>query len=86
VKYLTALKPWLLGEVPCLSPADAARRLNLSEGAVKVAVHRLRKRFHELVKTENAETLGNPEAVPQELCYLVELLAQPAAAPSAKPF
>jgi RNA polymerase sigma-70 factor (ECF subfamily) len=37
------LKPWLLGEVTSLSQADAAQRLGLSEGAVKVAIHRLRK-------------------------------------------
>jgi RNA polymerase sigma-70 factor (ECF subfamily) len=76
---LAALKPWLLGEVPELSQADAARQLGLSEGAVKVAVHRLRKRFRELVKTEIAQTVGDPAQVADELRYLVEVLAQPVA-------
>ncbi len=73
------LKPWLLGEVNCLSQADAANRLSMSEGAVKVAIHRLRKRFRELVKTEIAQTVGNPAQVQDELRYLVQVLAQPQA-------
>jgi RNA polymerase sigma-70 factor (ECF subfamily) len=70
-----ALKPWLLGEVPSLSQADATRELGLSEGAVKVAVHRLRKRFREFVKAEIAQTVGDPAHVEEELRYLVEVLA-----------
>ena len=46
------LKPWLTGESEHLSQAEAARRLDVNEGAVKVAIHRLRKRFRELVKAE----------------------------------
>ena len=72
-----ALKPWLLGDVDSLSQADAAERLGLTEGAVKVAVHRLRRRFRELVKAEIAQTVGDPDQVQEELRYLVEVLAQP---------
>jgi RNA polymerase sigma-70 factor (ECF subfamily) len=70
------LKPWLVGEVPALSQADAARELGLSEGAVKVAVHRLRQRFRALVKQEIAQTVDHPGQVGEELRYLVEVLAQ----------
>jgi len=66
-----------LGEVPALSQAGAARELGLSEGAVKVAVHRLRKRFREVVKAEIAQTVGDSGQVQVELRYLVEVLAQP---------
>ncbi len=69
------LKPWLLGNVDSLSQADAARRLGLSEGAVKVAIHRLRRRFRELVRSEVAQTVGDPGQVNEELKYLVEVLA-----------
>ena len=71
-----ALKPWLLGEVPSLSQADAARRLGLTDGAVKVAIHRLRRRFRELVKTEIAHTVGDAALVQDELRYLIEVLSQ----------
>ncbi|HOX56363.1 MAG TPA: sigma-70 family RNA polymerase sigma factor [Candidatus Paceibacterota bacterium] len=71
------LKPWLLGDVESVSQAEAAARLGLSEGAVKVAVHRLRRRFRELVRTEIAQTVADPNHVQEELRYLVEVLAQP---------
>ena len=69
------LKPWLVGEAQALSQADAAAELGLSEGAVKVAVHRLRKRFRELVKAELAQTVVSPAEVGEELRYLVEVLS-----------
>lgn len=71
-----ALKPCLLGDVGGLSQADLARQLGLSEGAVKVAIHRLRKRFRELVKAEIAQTVGDPAQVQEEMRYLVEVLSQ----------
>ena len=69
------LKPWLLGEVESLSQAEAARTLGLTEGAIKVAIHRLRRRFRELVKAEIAQTVANPVQIHEELRYLVEVLA-----------
>jgi RNA polymerase sigma-70 factor (ECF subfamily) len=69
------LKPWLLGQIDILSQADAAGQLGMSEGAVKVAIHRLRKRFRELVKAEIAQTVPEPAQVQDELRYLVEVLS-----------
>jgi RNA polymerase sigma-70 factor (ECF subfamily) len=69
------LKPWLVGEAERLSQADAAARLGLSESALKVAVHRLRKRFRDTVRHEIAHTVGDARAVDEELRYLVEVLA-----------
>jgi RNA polymerase sigma-70 factor (ECF subfamily) len=51
-----------------------AERLNTSEGAVKVAVHRLRKRLTRLLREEIARTVETPEEVEEELRYLVKLL------------
>ena len=70
------LKPWLLGEISFISQADAARRLGLTEGAAKVAIHRLRKRFRELVKAEIAQTVGDAAQVQDELRYLLEVLCR----------
>ena len=69
------LKPWLVGETSALSQADAAARLGLSEGAVKVAVHRLRRRFRDLVKAEIAHTLPTPDDIDDELRHLIAALA-----------
>jgi RNA polymerase sigma-70 factor (ECF subfamily) len=72
------LKPWLTGDTEQLSQAEVARQLDLNEGAVKVAIHRLRKRFRELVKTEIAQTVGGGADVQAELNYLLEVLSRPA--------
>jgi RNA polymerase sigma-70 factor (ECF subfamily) len=70
------LKPWLVGDAEALSQADAARRLGMTEGALKVAIHRLRKRFRDLVKAEIGSTVDDPAQVQEELRYLVEVLAR----------
>ncbi len=75
VAHFDVLKPWLAGGDVARSQADAAGHLGLSEGAVKVAVHRLRKRFRELVRAEIAHTVGDGADVDGELRYLVEVLA-----------
>jgi RNA polymerase sigma-70 factor (ECF subfamily) len=51
---------------------DLAADLGTSEGAIKVAVHRLRKRYRRLLKEEIARTLGDEgeEAVEEEIRYL----------------
>jgi RNA polymerase sigma-70 factor (ECF subfamily) len=69
-----ALKPWLTGDTENLAQADAARQLGLNEGAVKVAVHRLRRRFRELVKAEIGQTLNDPSHVTDELACLMAAL------------
>lgn len=72
--HFTALKPWLTGDDGDASQAEIAQQLGMNEGAVKVAIHRLRKRFREMVKAEVAQTVGESE-VRDELNYLVAILA-----------
>ena len=69
-----ALKPWLTGDVVDLAQADAARQLGLNEGAVKVAIHRLRRRFREAIKAEINRTVSDPAQVDAELHFLLEAL------------
>lgn len=64
------LKGYLTGEQPHLSYAETAAHLGMSEGAVKVAVHRLRRQFRELVRDEIAQTVESPEDVEDELRHL----------------
>ena len=72
--HFDALKPWLTGENAALSQADAARHLGVSEGAVKVAIHRLRQRFREAVKSEIAQTVRGEKDVDDELRHLLAVL------------
>jgi RNA polymerase sigma-70 factor (ECF subfamily) len=47
--------------------ADLAGRLGLTEGAVKVAVHRLRQRYRDRLRAAIAETVGAPDDVDDEV-------------------
>jgi DNA-directed RNA polymerase specialized sigma24 family protein len=69
------LKPWLIGDSSGVSQTEAAARLGLSEGAVKVAIHRLRKRFRDLVKAEIAQTVSTEREAREELRYLIEVVS-----------
>jgi len=69
-----ALKLSVLGEAPTVAHAETARQLNLSEGALKVAVHRLRQRFREALRAQVADTVAGPEDIDEELRYLVGIL------------
>lgn len=69
------LKPWLTGDCEETSQAEAARRLNINENAVKVAIHRLRRRFRDEVKAELAQTLRHPSDVAGELACLLAALS-----------
>jgi RNA polymerase sigma-70 factor (ECF subfamily) len=68
------LKPWLAGDAESLSQADAAARLGLSPGAIKVAIHRLRQKFGEAIRQEIAETVDTEQEIAAELRYLIEAL------------
>jgi RNA polymerase sigma factor (sigma-70 family) len=72
-----ALKPWLTGDRPDLTQAEAARELNMSEGAVRVAVYRLRRRFRDLVKAEVSQTVDPTGTVDDELRHLLDVLSRP---------
>ena len=57
------LKPWLVGDSDGLSQAESARELDITPGALKVAIHRLRKRFREVVQREIAQTVDDTNDV-----------------------
>jgi RNA polymerase sigma-70 factor (ECF subfamily) len=68
------LKASLLGEGPSGGYAAAAHQLGSTEGAVKVAVHRLRKTFRTELRAAIAETVSDPADVEEELRYLERAL------------
>ncbi len=53
---------------------EIAARLNMTEGAVKVAVHRLRQRYRKLLRAAIAETVSNEADLDDEMRYLVAVL------------
>lgn len=74
-KLFDTLRPALAGASAAAPYAELARQLNLSEGAVKVAVHRLRQRYRALLRDTIADTVTGPEEVEDELRYLFRTLA-----------
>jgi hypothetical protein len=50
---------------------DLARRLQTTDGAVRVAVHRLRQRYRELLRQAIADTVSRPEEIEEELRHLL---------------
>ncbi|MHC4858888.1 MAG: RNA polymerase sigma factor [Planctomycetota bacterium] len=67
-----ALRTYLTGEGP--AHRETAKRLGMSEGAVKTAVHRLRRRYRELLRAEIAETVAEPAEVDDEIRHLLGAL------------
>ncbi|MEO6785801.1 MAG: sigma-70 family RNA polymerase sigma factor [Chthoniobacteraceae bacterium] len=60
------------GKVPC---AQIAGRLDVKEGAVRTAVHRLRQRYRDIVRAEIAETVASPAEVSAEMQHLFAALS-----------
>jgi RNA polymerase sigma factor (sigma-70 family) len=71
-----AMKPCLLGESSALPYATLASNLGMTEGAVKVTVHRLRRRYRQLLRDEIASTVAAPEEIEEELRYLFAVLTR----------
>ena len=66
------LQPMIRGDGAAeASYAAIGQELATSEGAVKVAVHRLRARYREMLRAEIGRTVGEPGAVDEEIRYLL---------------
>lgn len=68
------LKPYLTSTEVQVPYKEAARRLKMSEGAIKVAVHRLRRRYGESLRAELSETVADPSEVDDELRHMLSVL------------
>lgn len=69
-----SFRVFLSGDHEAPSYATLAHQLHLSEGSIRVAIHRLRQRYRDLLRAEIAQTLANPEEVDEELRHLVQVL------------
>jgi RNA polymerase sigma factor (sigma-70 family) len=69
------LKPYLTGEEPAVPYRQVAEELGLSESAVKVAVHRMRVRFGQVLREVIAQTVVSPEEIDDEIRFMLSSLA-----------
>jgi RNA polymerase sigma factor (sigma-70 family) len=70
-EHFDKLKPFLTMDKGAVPYAQAAAELNMAEGAVRVAVHRLRKRYRDLLREEITQTLSDPGQVEEEMRALL---------------
>lgn len=68
-------KPFLSGP-KASTYADVAQQLDMQEGAVKVAVHRMKTRYRELIRAEIGQTVESPEHIDDEIRRLFAVLAE----------
>lgn len=69
------LKPVLTGDQPKIAMKDYAEALNITEGAVKVAIHRLRQHYRKALHDEISQTTAKESEVDAEIRYLMEALS-----------
>lgn len=68
------LKVFLTGTKDRCSYRELGEELHMSEGAVKVAIHRIRRRYAELLREEIAHTVGSAADIEDELTHLLTAL------------
>jgi len=74
LKLYEAIEPCLTSGAGAIDYAQVSRELAMTEGAVRVAVHRLRRRYRDLLREEIAQTVDSPEQVEEEIAYLRKCL------------
>jgi RNA polymerase sigma factor (sigma-70 family) len=70
------LKPHLWGEDEATPYAQLAARFNMSVSAIKVTVHRLRRRYRDLLRDAIAQTVADPAEIDGEIQYLIRVMSE----------
>lgn len=73
-RFFEEVKPWLTGEAAYGDQTTLAMRCGMNANALKVAVHRLKRRFREHLKAEVRGTLEDEAIVEDEMRVLFEAL------------
>ena len=72
--WFELLQVFLSGEPNRGATAEIADKLNISDGAVRVAAHRLKQRYGQMLRQEIANTLSNEHEIDEEIRYLLSVL------------
>jgi RNA polymerase sigma factor (sigma-70 family) len=75
LQLFESLKETLVGARASQPYARFAKQLGMAEGAMRVAVHRLRKRYRALLEAEIANTVTSRDEVKLEMAYLFQTMA-----------
>ena len=74
LKEFERLKVYLTGEKPADPYKQVAEDLLMTEPAVRVTVHRMRRRFGQLLREEIGHTVATPQEIDDEVRYLLEVI------------
>jgi RNA polymerase sigma-70 factor (ECF subfamily) len=69
-----AIEPCLTWGAGAIDYVHVSHEMKMTEGAVRVAVHRLRRRYRDLLRNEIAQTVDSPQQVEEEISYLLNCL------------
>lgn len=69
------LEPYLTHRGDVVPRAEIGKRMNLSPAAVSMSIHRMRRRYGELLRREVASTVDNPDDVEDELRTLMAIVS-----------
>ncbi|MGE3309756.1 MAG: RNA polymerase sigma factor [Limisphaerales bacterium] len=70
------LKQYLPGGIPAQDYATTGTALGMSEAAVKQEVHRIKRRYGELLRAEIGKTVASPDEVDDEIRYLIDVVCR----------
>jgi RNA polymerase sigma-70 factor (ECF subfamily) len=73
--WMEAMRPALTTDRGAIDYAGMAGKLDITETAARVAAHRLRQRYRQLIRAEVAGTVASPEEVEAEMRHLFQVLA-----------
>lgn len=73
-KLYETIEPYLTQEAHSGDYGKASHELGMTEGAVRVAVHRLRRRYRDLLREEISQTVDSSEEVEEEMTFLLNCL------------
>jgi RNA polymerase sigma factor (sigma-70 family) len=76
-KRFEELKVFLLADEEPASYGEVARRLEMTEGAVRTAIYRIRQRYGQLFRDEIAHTVTGLEEIEEEIRHFVKILSEP---------
>jgi len=70
------LSEFLPGDKAGATYAEIGPKLGLNENAIKQEVHRMRKRFGELLRAEISRTVAHPDEINEEIRYLIDVVCR----------
>jgi RNA polymerase sigma-70 factor (ECF subfamily) len=75
-EQFASLEPFLINDSDDQRYEDVATRMGVSAGALRMSVHRMRRRYRDLLRSAIAETVTSPEEIDEEIRFLMSRLAR----------